>query len=239
LAGHWLVEFQSRGAPHMHLFLVLHWSGAFKFRSVLMQKWLSLVASTGALERGQHTSQLDDPLGWLRYLARHGSRSISHYQRDGLPDGWTVTGRLWGRFGPWHLSSERYVCNDRVYFQLRRIALKLMTQQARRDLETAWLFGDLKKIQAIKTRINRLRLRLRASDPWKSASTGVADWLPTPDFERWLHAQSSVMLNSGTESLWYSTPSGFQPYTWPIGAPERPAVPPDWWPCCLWPRPVD
>jgi hypothetical protein len=239
LAGHWLVEFQSRGAPHMHLFLVLDWSMAFQFRSKLMKKWLDLVSITGALERGQFTSQLDDPLGWLRYLARHGSRSISHYQRDGLPPGWFVSGRLWGRFGDWAVRSDRFVCNDAVYFHLRRVAVRLMIQEARRDLDTAWLFGESKKIQAIKTRIKELRRRFRSRDPWKSASTGVSDWVLTSDFRRWLHAQTGVLPNVGTETLWYYTPFGLQPYIWPVGAWEMPSVPSDWYAVCLWPRGAD
>jgi hypothetical protein len=62
-----------------------------------VREWLSLAAAYGAGEVGQAVVPITGALGWSKYLSKHASRGVAHYQRQGTPPGWTKTGRLWGK----------------------------------------------------------------------------------------------------------------------------------------------
>src|SRR4051794_542322 len=103
---HWVVEWQRRGTPHLHLAVYAPpgWSvpgspisdnvGVWTVRT-----WLSIAAAYGPGEVGQTSVPITGALGWSKYLSKHASRGVAHYQRQGTPRGWTKTGRLWGKGG--------------------------------------------------------------------------------------------------------------------------------------------
>lgn len=120
-AAYWLMEFQKRGAPHLHLWVLVDATNSrhADLLSVVSQ-WRKRAASTGAKKRGQHIAPLDARIAWARYLAKHMARGRAHYQREQLPDGWKVSGRVWGRFGDWPTDRVRLDIDDAAAFRIRR-----------------------------------------------------------------------------------------------------------------------
>ena len=100
-AYHWVVEWQERGAPHLHLMI---FTTKQRFKTLdCVGAWLRISASCRPLSIGQRLVKLYNNKGWTRYLASHGGRSVRHYQRRAgfLPPGWDKSGRLWGKGGRW------------------------------------------------------------------------------------------------------------------------------------------
>jgi hypothetical protein len=116
------MEFQRRGAPHLHLWVVIDPENP-KHTDLLkvVRHWLKLTKNTGTKERGQHIAPIDPRIAWARYLAKHMARGRAHYQREKLPDGWQVSGRVWGKSGDWPTISERVDLDNAAAFKLRRL----------------------------------------------------------------------------------------------------------------------
>ena len=106
---HWVTEWQRRGVPHLH--------GAFWFPSVpgcdstpvnVLRHWMDLTAEPyGASYSAQHFTLITDAVGWFKYLSKHASRGVTHYQRNpkNIPPEWSKkTGRVWGHTGDWPIS---------------------------------------------------------------------------------------------------------------------------------------
>lgn len=93
-SAHWVVEWQRRGVPHLHL-AVWGVSGA-----EVVDWWL---AHTDGGRSGQHARRIRTPAIWAHYCAKHGARGLGHYQRNraSLVGAWATqsAGRLWGRMG--------------------------------------------------------------------------------------------------------------------------------------------
>lgn len=121
VASYWLMEFQRRGAPHLHVWCLVDPSRADHADLVrVLDQWLKNSKETGAGKRGQHIAAIDPRIAWARYLAKHMARGRRHYQREALPEGWKVTGRVWGKFGEWPVSSDRFDVPDEAAFRMRR-----------------------------------------------------------------------------------------------------------------------
>lgn len=99
---HWLTEWTRRGRPHLHL-CVYGIPTDDTTRVKLALAWINLARSAGleAGFKGQHPEPIRDATGWLKYVAMHSARGVDHYQRTTPPEGWTKTGRLWGKGGDW------------------------------------------------------------------------------------------------------------------------------------------
>lgn len=63
----------------------------------MVAEWLRLAAPYGAASISQDFVPITGATGWLKYLSKHASRGVAHYQRQGKPAGWESTGRLWGK----------------------------------------------------------------------------------------------------------------------------------------------
>lgn len=119
LLMHHVVEFQRRGAPHVHA--LVRGPHPFEPLSVWAELW------PGVSLLGQHCRAVTGPAGVVRYQAKHGSRGVANYQRDpkGLREDWRTesAGRLWGIRGDWgpYLDDEAVVeITEREYFDVRR-----------------------------------------------------------------------------------------------------------------------
>lgn len=127
---HWVVEWTRRKTPHIHMFVTMK----KELDSVaLVLPWLRLTSEYGTRIGSQSVERVWNALGWLKYAAKHSARGVGHYQRQGAPDGWEKTGRLWGKSGQWPMS-DSIVAPDlprEVYYQLRRDLLALSVSQAR------------------------------------------------------------------------------------------------------------
>ena len=138
LRYHWVIEWQRRGVPHLHAVVyesdsssAQHDGGAIGFGRLIESTWLKYAAPiTGASSFGQDVKVIKDSLGWLKYLAKHGSRSISNYQRnpDSVPVSWAnSTGRMWGKGGEWNEEDPTEVeMTTAERFDHRRIAVKYL-----------------------------------------------------------------------------------------------------------------
>jgi hypothetical protein len=163
---HWLTEWQRRGVPHLH--------GAFYFAAAMpLHEVIRLVIaawflSAGAFNPGfqsQDVKAIEGATGWLKYLSKHASRGVRHYQRMGHPEGWETTGRLWGYGGSWPVEEP-------MQFDLVQSA-----GYRYRRLVRAWTIADARKSGDPK-RIAWARGMLRCNDPKLSTVRGVSGWVP-------------------------------------------------------------
>ena len=130
--GHWLIEWQRRGVPHLHGVYFASAGVRCDQRDFVIAWWLRhpLIRSTGAQIFGQDMKLIFNAVGWLGYLDKHGSRGIQNYQRspDNIPAAWQgSTGRMWGRFGRWPLHEAREINFEaQSYAQLAAMKRQLM-----------------------------------------------------------------------------------------------------------------
>lgn len=128
---HWVVEWQARGTPHLHMAVYGPEEGLGGWQVVRV--WLRLTKDAYGSQIGSQKSKpITDAVGWSKYCAKHAARGVRHYQRWGRPDGWEKTGRLWGYGGDWpttepvvgHLSTAEY-------HQVRRMVRNWAVAEAR------------------------------------------------------------------------------------------------------------
>jgi len=135
---HWLTEWQRRGVPHLH--------GVAYFPEgtihAIEHEWTQLTSKKyGSAIWAQKVSEVTGIVGWLDYLAKHSTRSAIHYQRspENIPEGWTKTGRMWGKYGDWPIREPMsfQVCQQGFY-AYRRIVHKLRVAGVRERLAGAF-----------------------------------------------------------------------------------------------------
>lgn len=172
---HWVVEWQRRGTPHLHCALYFDEPGHLP-PSLALGAWLSRAGVYGARLQAQHLDEIDGPLGWLQYLSKHASRGVKHYQRQGRPDGWESTGRLWGKSGDWPADVPmRYDLDMPAYHRYRRLVRSWRVAAVRLELDRA---TDPKTRAKCLRRLSLARRMLSSADPRLSAVRGVSDWVP-------------------------------------------------------------
>lgn len=119
LNGVWKLEFQRRGAPHLHIFHVPPTGSAAAFRdgpelrykAWLSQTWADVVAHPDPTERANHLRagtgvdyregiRASDPRRLAIYFSKHGQFAAKEYQNEG-PAEWAEggIGRVWGYWG--------------------------------------------------------------------------------------------------------------------------------------------
>jgi len=167
---HWVTEWQRRGVPHLH--------GAFWFPSVpgcdptpvvVLRHWIDLTGELyGSLWEGQHFTGITDAVGWFKYLSKHASRGVRHYQRNpkNIPPEWSKkTGRVWGYTGDWPTAEPiKFELDDSGWFKMRRIC-------------RGWRKADA-RASGLAFRIRQARSMLSCSKPDLSRLRGVSEWIP-------------------------------------------------------------
>lgn len=123
-AGVWKLEFQRRGAPHLHIYMPVPVAAVscrvgrgrsaaareVRFAEWVSSAWASIVGAEGEeLERHRRAgtavdfaegARMSDPRRLAVYFTRHnakGSRGKQYQHR--VPDEWVTAGRWWGTFG--------------------------------------------------------------------------------------------------------------------------------------------
>lgn len=140
---HWVIEFQRRGVPHLHV--VAYWpTEAVRFDQPgwqdawegAVEHWLRLTAHLGSSPLSQQVRQCDRRVELLAYMAKHSARTADHYQRQAhaLPKGWQSVGRLWGKGGTWPTRTVQFEANARAWFMLRRLVRSWRVAEARKRL---------------------------------------------------------------------------------------------------------
>lgn len=123
-ARHHVTEWTKAQRPHLHGMFLFRFAEPFKVVSVTVagiktelntrhetehrlsrdieSAWLRIANARGwdVLPVAQSVKPATGAVGWADYLTKHGSRSVSNYQRDSanIPEGWQgKTGRMWAR----------------------------------------------------------------------------------------------------------------------------------------------
>lgn len=166
---HWVVEWQARGTPHIHAAVYFERELDAVEITLLVAHWMVVAADYEATRQGQVWEHIRGPLGWLKYLAKHATRGVAHYQRQGHPEGWEKTGRLWGHRGDWPAVEPIVLdgLNNREFWRLRRIS-------------RAWAVADARKVGDW-SRVSYLRRAGRPGNAQQSRYQGVSDWIPIGD----------------------------------------------------------
>lgn len=166
IRNHWVTEWQRRGVPHLHAALYFPESMSYpEVVALILSAWLEVSAALGSQAGSQDVKRIDGAVGWLQYLSKHASRGVRHYQRQGKPEGWESTGRLWGHGGEWPAT-------DPMKFELERHAGYRF-----RRLVRAWTIADARRSGDPK-RIAWARHMLRCNDVQLSHVRGVSGWVP-------------------------------------------------------------
>lgn len=199
---HWLIEWQRRGVPHLHAAV---WFAERPGAGFLTKHWVAVASEYGALPWGQHVEPIHDAVGWFKYLSKHASRGLSHYQRSpqGIPEGWKgTTGRMWGRLGKWQVREAMDVSlNLEGFHRLRRVVRGWRRGDARRAMKRAQPTpGDQAAYPAAYwgavRRLVAARRMLKSSSREASTVRGLSEWMPMNDQLRvlsWLSAQGYQM----------------------------------------------
>lgn len=141
--------------------------------------WLRLAASYRAGAVAQAVVPITGAEGWLKYLSKHASRGVAHYQRQGVPAGWSKSGRLWGHGGAWPTSEPTaMVLDDPSFRRMRRLVRSYVIAEARAAAMAARP-GSAEARRAW-GRVSWARRMLRCNDRGLSAVRGMSEWVPGP-----------------------------------------------------------
>ena len=190
---HWVTEWQRRGVPHLHGCLYFpHPLDASQLKS-LKSAWCQCVGKYYALQKGQDIKYIESTVGWLKYLAKHGSRSKHHYQRSSKPPEWDSSGRVWGKGGEWPIRLTEHDLG-RNFYAFRRLVRRWRIADARMPLSVYDADGKpmaspgdrqyLKWFPAgvgaprNSRRIRQARRCLLCGDRASSSVRGMSEWIP-------------------------------------------------------------
>lgn len=173
---HWVMEFQRRGAPHLHMIIYFpaDWPKGDPARAVNWH-WTEVTRDTSSLHTGQHIEPVHALGGWLHYLAKHGARSAEHIQRI-CPEGWENPGRMWGKSGDWPTLEEAFEIDPSSFFALRRWVRNWRLADARSALVKARARRDPKAEEIALRRVIKTRSLYNRGDRQKSELMGLAEW---------------------------------------------------------------
>lgn len=189
LRYHWVTEWQKRGVPHLHGCLYfdreLTWNEVQKLNS----HWCSAAKNYVANYKAQDIKKIDSSLGWLQYLAKHGSRSKYHYQRSSKPSEWNSSGRVWGKGGEWPVRLTEHVTDNRRIYKLRRLIKRWRIADARKPQpfvldgytyypENPAYWSMLPSGCKNPRRIRQARRCLKSNDVKVSSVRGMSEWIP-------------------------------------------------------------
>ena len=92
IGGVWVLEFQQRGAPHLHMILTRNMD-----KEVFSRMWFEVVGSNDPkhLAAGTRIEPMEEPHGAARYVAGY----CSKLDQKTVPEGFESVGRFWGHWG--------------------------------------------------------------------------------------------------------------------------------------------
>jgi hypothetical protein len=179
---HWVVEFQQRGVPHLHM--VAYWD---QLPSVVLGHdpvghWLEVADEFGASPKGQDIRWCNQRVELLVYMAKHSARTADHYQRQrtALPAGWHSVGRLWGASskGSWPTSVTTFDFNATAFYKLRRLYRGYRRAEATSELVKARGTGDPGQVAVAVGRVVHARRMFRCHDRAHSRIKPLGPWIP-------------------------------------------------------------
>jgi hypothetical protein len=165
---HWIVEWQRRRIPHLHLALYFPNALSRTEQALMLEDWCAVAGAYAPLSGSQDCKEISGASGWLQYLSKHSARGVDHYQRYGKPASWEKTGRLWGHSDGWpEADPMRFHLDSPGWFRFRRLARSWRVANARQE-----------RSKSRNRRISSARRALNCSEPKLSSVRGVSEWLP-------------------------------------------------------------
>lgn len=190
---HWVTEWQRRGVPHLHGCLYFDRPLEPKERKSIVAAWCECAGKYCALQKGQDLKPIDSAIGWLKYLAKHGSRSKYHYQRSSKPPEWDSSGRVWGHGGDWPVRLTQHDLGD-LFYKFRRLVRSWRIADARTPLNIfdedgrvmfpvgsstySKMFPSGLHAPRNSRRIRQARRCLTSGDRASSSVRGMSEWIP-------------------------------------------------------------
>lgn len=173
---HWVTEWQRRGVPHLHCALYFpEGTTLLEALQMVLGAWIEVAAVYGASTASQDVKSIDGAVGWLQYLSKHASRGVNHYQRNGKPEGWETTGRLWGKGGDWPVEAPmKFELERKAGYRFRRMVRAWSVAQARNTKPHPDPLLEKKR----RKRIAWTKDMLKCSDPALSYVRGISGWVP-------------------------------------------------------------
>lgn len=179
IRAHWVVEWQRRRVPHLHMAL---WFNQSDMSRTVIAQWCELTQHYDSKPLAQTCKPIHQFVGWAEYVAKHSSRGMNHYQRckDARPEHWDKSGRIWGYFGDWKTYKPvRCEISQQAFYRYRR-ALKrffIAKHRARREWKKVTFY----------------RQSLKCPDRARSATRGVNDWIDHSTSLRIIYSVSGPM----------------------------------------------
>lgn len=190
---HWVTEWQRRGVPHLHGCLYFPEPLDFPAIKALKAAWCACVGKYYALQKGQDIKPIQTAVGWLKYLAKHGSRSKYHYQRSSKPTEWESSGRIWGKGGEWPIRHTQHDLSDHFH-RFRRLVRAWRIADARvplpiHDADGKVIYSPGEQsyyditsqagwVPRNRKRIRQARRCLLSGDRASSTVRGMSEWIP-------------------------------------------------------------
>lgn len=171
LRYHWVTEWQKRGVPHLHGMFYFPYSLCADDIAKLVNHWIYTVINTYSaipLPHCQTIKPVTDAQGWAKYLGKHGSRGLKHYQRASKPDEWQKTGRMWGKGGDWPVRLSEGEIELDHFHRFRRLARNWRISDARQEPNQ----------QSRSRRIFYARTMLKNTNRSLSIVRGISEWIP-------------------------------------------------------------
>lgn len=132
LVGVWKLEFQQRGAPHLHLYVARPVSGRdADFRRWVSEAWFEVVGSgdirhlrAGTGVDRQFCARAVDVRRLCTYFSKHNSKYSGKSEQNEVPAGFYDVGRFWGVWGM-EKAVERVELTRGDYHQVVRVLRRL------------------------------------------------------------------------------------------------------------------
>lgn len=190
---HWVTEWQRRGVPHLHGCLYFSDPLGLHGLKSIKRAWCECVGKYYALQKGQDIKPIDSAVGWLKYLAKHGSRSKHHYQRTSKPDAWVSSGRVWGKGGDWPTRHTEHELSIKAFHRFRRLVKRWRLADARTPVDILNASGGIfaavgsdlwneisskYKVPRNYRRIRQAKRCLLSGDRASSSVRGMSEWIP-------------------------------------------------------------
>lgn len=198
---HWCLEWTRRGVPHLHgIAFFPVWKGQpgrwvhDKEQSywevlnpwMIPAAWQEVAGQWGVSLDAQHVSlRASAERAWFRYMAKHSSRGVGHYQRqaESVPEGWKTTGRMWGTFGlPWPVRAEKQAIRTWEFHRLRRQVRALARSRAITHIRKGESTHDPKRAKLLirqgKATLRYLGRLSQISDPDRSGRFPISEDVP-------------------------------------------------------------
>lgn len=195
---HWVVEWTRRKVPHLHLSVYFTRALTKAEEWAIKAAWTEIAGAFVVNARGQDLKAISGPEGWAKYLSKHAARGVGHYQRQGKPDGWETTGRLWGHWGDWPTEPPAgFSLDSASWYRTRRRVRSWRIADARKEflearaqLEKAGndrqRSNALRRLRAARSRLVSAKRCLSHAKPAVSAVRGVSEWPLRETVERLL-----------------------------------------------------